>query len=166
MAERAVVRPVRPSEHQAVADLTVSVYSEAMGGSLSPAYRARLADVASRAREAVVLVAVDRDERLLGSITYVPGPASGYAEFSAPDEAGVRMLVVAPEAQRQGVGTRLVQACADRARAEGRARISLHTTEALTGARRLYEHLGFRRAPERDRTPEPGVYLLGYLLEL
>jgi ribosomal protein S18 acetylase RimI-like enzyme len=64
------------------------------------------------------------------------------------------------------VGTALVLACMEEARRAGKARISLHTTLAMTGAQRLYERLGFQRAPERDWVPEPGVQLLGYVLEL
>ncbi|MFP5318228.1 MAG: GNAT family N-acetyltransferase [Acidimicrobiia bacterium] len=161
-----VIRPVAAAEHEAVARMTVDVYEQALGEVLTDEYRVILASVDDRAASAVVLVAVDpSDQALLGSITYVPGPGP-YAEFDAPDEAGLRMLVVAPEAQRRGVGTALVRACVDEARRAGKARVSLHTTPAMTGAQRLYEGLGFRRAPERDWVPEPGVQLLGYVLDL
>ncbi|MGH9223258.1 MAG: GNAT family N-acetyltransferase [Acidimicrobiales bacterium] len=161
-----LIRPVEPGEHEAVAAMTVAVYADVLQGILTDDYRAELADVARRAHDAVVLVAVDPTGRLLGSVTYVPSPYSQYAEFRGDDEVGVRMLVVAPDAQRQGVGSRLVGACIERARAAGRTRVSLHTTASMTAARRLYERLGFARAPERDWVPEPGVHLLGYLLAL
>lgn len=160
------IRPVAPAEHAAVAELTVRVYEEALGEVLTPEYRTILRDVDDRAASALVLVAADPDGGdVQGSITYVPGPGP-YAEFDSADEAGIRMLVVALEAQRKGVGTALVQACIDEARRAGKARITLHTTPAMTGAQRLYEGLGFRRAPERDWVPEPGVQLLGYVLDL
>ncbi len=160
-----MIRVVEADEYAAVARLIVDVYAAELGETLSDDYRVHLADVARRAERAVVLVAVRAGE-LVGSITYVPGPESDYAEFRAPDEAGIRMLVVAPHAQRQGVGTALVHACADRARGAGKARISLHTTPQMAAAQRMYEGLGFRRATERDWAPEPGVELLGYVLEL
>ena len=53
-----------------------------------------------------------------------------------------------------------------RPRAEGRSRLSLHTTPVMDAAHRLYEGLGFRRVPERDWLPEPGVPLIGYVLDL
>jgi GNAT superfamily N-acetyltransferase len=159
--EAVVVRPVLPVEHRAVAELTVSVYTDVIGHLLSEEYLTVLSDVSRRAREAVVLVAVAPSGRLLGSVTYVPG-LGPYAEFDGADEAGIRMLVVDPGVQRRGVGTALVQACIDRARGAGRSRIALHTVEEMAGAQRLYRRLGFRRMPERDLEPEPGVMLLGY----
>ncbi len=160
-----VVRPVLPAEHRAVAALTVEVYRSVIGHLLSDAYLVELSDVARRAREAVVLVAIDPSDRLLGSVTYVPG-LGPYAEFHSPDEAGIRMLVVDPAVQRRGVGTALVQACIERARAAGKVRITLHTVADMVDAQRLYQRLGFRRAPQRDLEPEPGVMLLGYELDL
>jgi ribosomal protein S18 acetylase RimI-like enzyme len=167
---RVAVRTVEASEYEPVARLIVDVYAEELGGFLSDGYRAELADVARRAEHSVVLVAVDAGAAnaagVLGSITYVPGPESPYAEFAGADEAGIRMLVVAPKAQRRGVGAQLVRACVDLAHQAGKARISLHTTPTMIGAQRLYESLGFERALDSDWAPEPGVDLLGYVLEL
>ena len=157
---------MEPGEYAAVAELTIAVYADVLKEILTVEYRAELADVARRAADAVVLVAVDGGGGLLGSVTFVPTPESDYAEFKSADEAGVRMLVVAPEAQGRGVGTQLMDACIARARAAGRLRVSLHTTPSMTTAHRLYERLGFVRAPERDWVPEPGVHLWGYVLPL
>ncbi len=159
------VRPVRPAEHPAVAELTVEVYARAMGSTLSPEYRRKLADVEHRVQSTLVLVAVETQGGVLGSVTYVPGPGP-YAEFEATDEAGIRMLAVADRARRRGVGTALVEACVAEARRAGKARVSLHTTSEMTAAQRLYERLGFARDPERDWVPETGVSLLGYVLTL
>lgn len=160
-----LIRPIEPGEYEAVAELTVAVYADVLRGILTDAYKHTLADVARRAQEAVVLVAVEAGGAVAGSVTYVPG-LGPYAEFESDDEAGIRMLVVAPDRQRRGIGTALMRACIERAQAEGRARLSLHTTEAMAAAHGLYAHLGFRRAPERDWVPEPGVHLLGYVLTL
>jgi ribosomal protein S18 acetylase RimI-like enzyme len=76
------------------------------------------------------------------------------------------MLVVDPEAQGRGVGELLVRTCLERARAAGKRRMVLSTAEGMTAAHRLYERLGFKRAPERDWTPLPGITLLIYTREL
>ena len=76
------------------------------------------------------------------------------------------MLGVAPDARGRGVGRALVEACVERARVAGRSAVAITTEAAWTDARRLYERHGFRRDPERDFEPVPGVFLVAYVLEL
>ena len=159
------VRPVLPAEQAALGELTVAAYRSVPGdAATSPAYEATLRDVAARVRDAVVLVAVDADGTLLGGVTYVPRPGP-LAEFPDDDDAGIRMLAVSPAAQRGGVGRRLVEACIERARADGRRRIVLHTAPSMTAAQSLYGALGFVRAPDLDALV-PAVSLMAYTLEL
>ena len=61
------------------------------------------------------------------------------------DLAGFRMLATAPAAQGRGVGAALTTACIERARAEGAPGITLHTTDLMQAAQRLYRRLGFER---------------------
>jgi putative acetyltransferase len=56
-------------------------------------------------------------------------------------------LTVAPEAQGLGLGRRLVQACMAYARGRETRRLVLLSNSRLGAALRLYEGLGFRRAP-------------------
>jgi GNAT superfamily N-acetyltransferase len=159
----ATVRPIRDDEIAALSEITVAAY-----GTLAMDvgdYRDTLADVADRVRSAMVLVAVDGD-RVLGGVTYVPDATSTYAEFTDDDGAGIRMLAVDPAVRGGGVGEALVAACVAMARADGRSRVVLHTTDAMAAARRLYARLGFIRAADRDWSPQPGITLLGYELQL
>ena len=55
-------------------------------------------------------------------------PAGPVASIDRPDQAELRMLAVAAEAQGRGVGTALVQACIDQARVDGKRQVTLHTT--------------------------------------
>jgi ribosomal protein S18 acetylase RimI-like enzyme len=161
-----LVRAARPAEHDTVGELTVRVYTGA--GYLRPGspYVHKLRDAASRAEKAELLVAVAEDGAVLGSVTYAPG-GSPYAETAeADDEAGFRMLVVDPAARGQGVGAALVRACIERAEQAGARKLRLSTQPQMTAAHRLYERLGFTRTPDHDWTPEPGVDLLTYALEL
>ena len=159
------VRPVRPGEHAALGDLTVAAYRAVPGETISPGYEETLRDVAARSDEADVLVAVDAAGTLLGGVTYVRGTGR-YAEFEGEDEAGIRMLAVSPAAQRGGIGRRLVQECIDRATAGAKARIVLHTTEAMLAAQSLYGSFGFERTPSRDFMATPSMRLIAYVLEL
>ena len=113
-----------------------------------------------------VLVGAWIEGRLAGIVNYVGGPRDPYAEFDGADEAGVRGLAVGIGWQRRGVGTALVNHCIERARAEGKARLVLHTTPWMHAAQRLYPRLGFRREPKIDFSPAPGVPLIGFTLDL
>jgi len=126
---------------------------------------AELADVRSRADEALVLVAVDDDGDILGGITYVDRPGR-WADLPGPDHAELRMLAVGRHAQGRGVGAALVQACVGQVRLDGKRRLTLHTTSTMETAQRLYERAGFRRDPGRDLTVEGDILLLGYVLDL
>jgi GNAT superfamily N-acetyltransferase len=158
------VRLARPSEYERVGDLVVAAYRALPGGHLSGDYAAVLADVESRAGEAEVLVALlgDDDDVLVGSVTFVADASSRYAEHLEPGEAGVRMLAVAPRAQRRGVGRALVEACIRRAKELQRTALILHTTPWMTAAHSLYEASGFDRFPDRDWAPVAEVPLLAY----
>ncbi|MGH9067848.1 MAG: GNAT family N-acetyltransferase [Acidimicrobiales bacterium] len=160
-----VVRPAEPEELEEVSRLTVAAYRALPGPGLSDGYAAELADAATRATQAVVLVAV-AGEHLAGSVAYVPDPTSPMAEDLRNGEAGIRMLAVAPEAQGRGTGTALVAACLDRAVRAGRRAVFLHSTEWMSTAHRLYLRAGFRRVEERDWEIEPGFSLLGFAKDL
>lgn len=157
-----LIRAALPGEYDEVGELTVRVYRD--GGFAAPdsPYLATLRDAASRAEKAELLVAVDEDGTLLGSVTYARG-GSPYAETAeSADEAGFRMLVVEPAARGRGVGRALVEACLDRARRDGATTLRLSTQPQMVAAHRIYERLGFTRTPDRDWTPQPGVDLLTY----
>ncbi len=129
-------------------------------------YVPELRDVARRVREAVVFAALDGvDGTPLGCVTYVPGPDNAWAEHLRDGEASIRMLAVDPAAQGRGVGSALVAACLDRARADGRRAVFLHSLPVMAGAQRIYERCGFRRVPERDWV-FPDFLLMGFVLDL
>ena len=156
------IRPVQPSEYEAAGELVVDAYRALRGGAES-SYDATLRDVASRARSSEVLVAED-GERIVGCVTFVDA-LGAMSETDDPDAASIRMLAVASEARGRGIGEALVRACIERARRAGRLRMRLHSEPSMSAAQRMYERIGFRRDPEHDWTPAPGVRLLGFVLE-
>lgn len=71
---------------------------------------------------------------------------SGYAGLcDYPDEAFVQTLGVAPDAQRQGLGARLLQALLDEAARRRQRTVSLEVRADNDPAIALYERFGFRR---------------------
>ena len=156
------IRTLRPEDHDAVADIILSAYLQ--GGHLDPddSYGPILADVASRAELAEILVAevdapadadavdVDAAPRVAGSVVLAP-PGSPLAETAVEGEYEFRMLAVHPNFHRRGIARRLLDEVIARARAEeGVHSLVLTTMETMSGAHRLYESAGFVRAPERD----------------
>lgn len=159
-----LVREVRPDELALAGEVTFAGYRAFYGDDLGD-YAAHLRDVPARAAGAVVLVALEGDQ-IVGTVTYVPGPESPFAEHVREGEASIRMLSVRPDAQGRGVGRVLSEACVARARAERRRAVALHADEEMGAAQRLYERLGFVRDAERDWVAEDGTRLLGYVLVL
>jgi predicted N-acetyltransferase YhbS len=71
-----------------------------------------------------------------------------------------------PSGRGRGVGAALMQECVRRARKSGARVLSLHTTDMTQTAMRLYERMGFVRAPELDFQPAPATTVKGYRLDL
>ncbi|VXB08781.1 N-acetyltransferase [Citricoccus sp. K5] len=157
------VRDARAEDHAVIAHLTVTSYID--GGHIDPEdeYIANLQDVATRARQARVLVGEVEASALAGPAapsaagTVVAGsvvlslPGMPMSETAREGEFEFRMLAVDPRVQRRGVARALVRAAIDRAeQLEGIDAIVLTTMVTMTGAHRLYESEGFVRVPERD----------------
>ncbi|MFD7262639.1 GNAT family N-acetyltransferase [Streptomyces sp. NPDC059874] len=161
-----VIRAALPAEYEQLGEITAQAYvGDGLLGSGEAFYVAVLRDVAGRAADGEVLVAVD-EGGLLGGVTFAP-PGSPLADIAGPGEAEFRMLAVSREARGRGTGEALVRACMARAReSEGVTHLVLSTQRGMTGAQRIYERLGFVRTPERDWAPVPGLTLLTYRLEL
>ena len=87
-----------------------------------------------------------RNDEVVGTCAVVPH-ADGVLELLK--------LTVAPAAQGLGLGRRLVEACLVHARGRGARRLVLLSSSKLGAALRLYEGLGFRRAP----MPPDAVYV-------
>jgi ribosomal protein S18 acetylase RimI-like enzyme len=164
------LRPALPEEAEAVGALTVAGYdADAFltlpDGSFDHEYAGWLADGAARARDGVLIVAVDGED-LLGTVTWCP-PGSPFRELSTRDDQGeFRTLSVAPEARGRRIGSALVDWCIAEARSTGLTEILLSTLPEMTPAHRLYESRGFVRRPDLDWSPFPDIALWGFSLEL
>ncbi len=161
-----IVRDARPGELAEVGDVRVAAYLA--DGFLEPdsGYAPTLRAL-GRDGDGAVLVAVagPDDGRLLGTVMLQPWPHAGQV-VTGPDEAEIRALAVIPEARGRGTGSALLRAVIERAAQRGVRHLVLLTLPEMRAAQRLYRQTGFRRLPDRDWSPAPGVSLLAYGLAL
>jgi ribosomal protein S18 acetylase RimI-like enzyme len=155
------IRRARPDDYEAIEAVTVAAYEEFLTGA-EDNYRHRLADAPGRDRDAELWVAVaDDTERVLGNVTICP-EGSPWREIAKPGEGEFRMLAVAPDARRQGVGEALVHLVLGRLGDQGVRTVVLSSLEEMAGAHRIYRRLGFERAPDLDWRPVPDVSLIAF----
>ena len=167
MTMSTIVRAAHPDEYSAIGEMTVAAY--AAGGALADGdtgYVEALRDAGKRAVEAQLLVAVDATtQEPLGTVTLCRFETK-WSEIAQPDEAEIRMLAVTPGAWGHGVADELVRNAMSILRADGIRRAVLVVLNGNEPALRLYQRHGFRRAPERDWEPVPGLLLLAHERQL
>jgi ribosomal protein S18 acetylase RimI-like enzyme len=147
-----LVRPVRPEEYAEAGRVTADAYREFVRPTDRdewPDYLQALADVAGRALRAHVAVAL-LDGRIAGCVTLVEDGSLGDEEAPEPDAMHVRMLGVDPSMRGRGVGRTLMRYAILRAASIGRRAVTLHTTDRMLVAQRMYGSLGFVREPAKD----------------
>jgi predicted N-acetyltransferase YhbS len=165
------IRNARASDRAAIEAVTLSAY-EQYGVVMPPAlwvrYRENIVSTLAAAPPGTQIVA-EEDGQIVGSVLLYPAgatlnpPGGGPMALALPE---VRLLAVAPSARGQGLGALLMDECVRRARESGAAALTLHTTDMMQAAMRLYERLGFRRTPALDFEPAPGVTVKGFRLDL
>lgn len=62
----------------------------------------------------------------------------------------IRLLATSPRARGKGIATKLIAETVRRARSWGAQELFLHTSDMMSPAVRLYEHLGFKRATDKE----------------
>jgi predicted N-acetyltransferase YhbS len=161
-----VVRVAEAGEYAAPLRITADGYRaddllRRTDGLIDFYYEAQLTDASRRAREAELLVAVD-DGQVLGTVTWCP-PSSRGANWPPTQ---TRRSSGCSRSRRRGVGRALVNACLDRARAQGMREVLISSLPQMTAAHALYREFGFVRAPELDHSPKPQVHLSALQLNL
>jgi ribosomal protein S18 acetylase RimI-like enzyme len=165
-----LIRPAAtPVEVQAAAEVVRAAYAEFAATDLGrlanwPAYVREQTDTATRAREGLLLVAVDDAGAVTGTVTLYLTPALGSEHWDDGD-AMLRFLAVLPAARGLGVGRALLDECVTRTKAAGRARLALHSAAPMTSAIGLYLREGFTRDPAGD-WHDGELAVLGYALDL
>jgi ribosomal protein S18 acetylase RimI-like enzyme len=146
------IRDATEADAGPVADLWTEAYvTLGVGGRTEPY---GTADFLASARAGDVLV-VDGAGGIAGAVVLLPPEAPERAE-AAEGEAELARLAVAAGARGAGIGRALVEFCEKRARANDWRAIALWSRPGQVEAHRLYESLGYRRAPERDSVDASG----------
>jgi len=137
---------------EAIIDVLDSYAREPAGGSAAiPAdVRERLTTDWREVDNALVLVALDANGRTVGIAVCF----RSYSTFKARPLINIHDLAVLPDQRGRGVGSALISAVEDRARAQNCCKITLEVLDDNHGARRLYESVGFADGGpgERDTT--------------
>lgn len=146
------IRDARRGELEAVASLLGEVY-EAFRPHFSaevwPAYIGEIVDVGRRLRDSELIV-VEREDRLVGAVTFYPDAFRSGLERWPEGWAAIRTLAVIATARQKGLGEALTRECIRRAQGRRARAIGLHTASFMGRANHLYRRLGFRRSPDFD----------------
>jgi ribosomal protein S18 acetylase RimI-like enzyme len=89
-----------------------------------------------------------------------------YQVLEQPNSYYVSGMALLPPWRGRGIGTRLLGLACERARALGLPQVSLIVFERNSGARRLYERLGFRELMREPVVPHPLIRFEGDALLL
>jgi GNAT superfamily N-acetyltransferase len=161
------IRDAHPGDRDAILAVTLAAYEQyaaALPPPLWAKYRQNIQATLGDVRPAAQIVA-EEGGALVGTVLLFPAgavmPNPGATPLEWPE---VRLLAVAPAARGKGVARRLMEECIQRARAAGSPALTLHTADIMAVAMRLYERMGFTRAPELDIRPAPGILAKGYRL--
>ena len=173
MTTSLTIREIDPAEYAFFSELVVGVYSRLEGFPSPvehPDYYRTLANIGSLndQEHTTVLVAEKSQGEIAGGIVYYDDMSVYKARGKAPLEkrtSGIRLLCVAPEFTRMGIGRALACECIRLANVSGNRQVILHSTEAMKVSWHLYQNLGFNRSPELDFV-DNGYSVLGFSLKL
>jgi GNAT superfamily N-acetyltransferase len=165
------IRDARRDDEESILGVTLSGYQEyakPMAG-MWEAYRQNIVETLANPAPAEQIVA-ERSGTIVGAVLLYPAggvigtdPQGTPIRLTWPE---VRLLAVPPDYRGQGVGAALMDECIRRARAARATALTLHTSDMMQAAMRMYGRLGFARYPEIDFHPAPEVTIKGYRLEL
>ncbi len=145
------IRVAKRDEFAAVGRLTRDAYTLDYPG-LSPGYVDEMGRPELREQDYELWVAEEPGSGELLATVSVLRPGRDNGGEIRPGELYFRLLAVAPKARRRGLGARLTLFTLELARERGLDAVVLHSGPEMLPAHALYTALGFRRAPERERS--------------
>jgi ribosomal protein S18 acetylase RimI-like enzyme len=167
MMNELTVGQATAAERPEVAEVTRLAYAEFAQGSdplVWAGYQASTRRVLledDQSRRLVVKV----DGAIVATVLHCP-PHAGTISAAANPYPEMRLLAVLPGHRDRKLGALLIDTCEKRARDEGFAAITLHTTVLMQTAKSMYERRGYVRFPDLDFEPAPGFVVWGYIKQL
>jgi GNAT superfamily N-acetyltransferase len=161
-----LIRDAHPQELDEVSLLVKEAYTEYRHSIPSRHWRfylENIMDVRSRLGVSQLIVA-ELKKQLVSAVTLYLRPS--LQEQWPKGWAGVRVLAVRPSYRGGGIGRALMEECIRRCREKNIKTIGLHTGPAMAVARKMYEDMGFVRAPVYDFQPRPNIVVMAYRLDL
>ena len=165
MTDELTIRDMREDERDDVRAVTLAAYEEyakLMPPTIWERYREASLQTLDDIGAAECIVA-ERQGSLVGSVLLYPASVRAYGSLAGealyPE---VRLLAVIPAARGLKIGKALMHECEQRARRSGADAIGLHTMDIMQTAIKMYEQMGYVRAPEMDFTPAPNLVVKGY----
>jgi GNAT superfamily N-acetyltransferase len=150
----ALIHTLRPGERGAtlaVIERANAEFAAQLPDELFTSYLASALDLDGRVAAGGDVLVAERDGRVVGTITYFrDANDEGMGPGFPVGTAGIRATAVDPASRGLGLGAALVEACLERARADQRAAIALHTAAFMTAAMAMYERCGFVRDRSLD----------------
>jgi GNAT superfamily N-acetyltransferase len=107
-----------------------------------PAFNAKITAMSALAEQREIILAEYKGQ-VMGAVAYL-GPGVPKADYFKPEWPVMRMLVVAPEARKLGLGRQLAEACFMRAGRDGATVFALHTCDLMQVALSMYLRMGFK----------------------
>lgn len=164
------IRDAKEGDREAIREVTLAAFQEyapQMPAHWEGYRQGMLATLASVAPAEQIVA--EREGVIGGSVLLYPAGAV----FSPPNRPPMtlawpemRLLAVAPAARGAGIGAALVRECIRRARRSGSQALTLHTSDVMQVAMRMYERMGFVRDPELDFRLSEAVTVKGYRFNL
>ncbi len=163
------IRDARADELDMVRELTLAAYAE-YAMIMHPSAWEGLQQAINNGLntlDAAECIVAEQQGVLVGSVLLFSASANAYG--ATAHQTGwpeVRLLAVVPAARGDGVGTALLGECVLRAQRAGVAGLGLHTSASMRVGIRIYERMGFVRAPQHDFQPDGAELVMGYVLPL
>ncbi len=162
-----LIRDARSEELNEVSHLLREAYLE-YENSFPPehwkSYLDNIMDIRSRLGVSELIVA-ELNEKVVGTVTLYLDSSRSLQEGWPRGWASIRLLAVHPAHRGRGIGRALMEECIHRCRQRNIKTIGLHTAAIMDIARKMYEGMGFVRAPEYDFHPRPGTVVMAYRLQ-